>query len=86
MAASCIKSTLSLVAWVRMTHNEIVQLLKANLNKTVTLSFADGFVTQATPLTVDAEGFIHDLATTYDHVFWVAFEEVEEVIVEGTSE
>ena len=62
-----------------MTRAEIVQVLKANLNKTVTLKFTDGFVTQATPLSVDAEGFIHDLATTDDHVFWVAFEEVAEV-------
>ena len=51
-----------------------------------TLKFTDGFVTLATPLTVDAEGFIHDLATTDDHVFWVAFEEVEEVIAKGTNE
>ena len=69
-----------------MTREEIVQALKANLNKTVTLKFADGFITQATPLTVDAEGFIHDLATTDDHFFWVAFEEVAEVIAADTPD
>jgi len=68
-----------------MTREEIVQVLKANLNKTVTLTFTDGFITQATPLTVDSEGFIHDLATTDDHVFWVAFEDVAEVIAEGAK-
>jgi len=52
----------------------------------VGLKFTDGFVTQATPLTVDAEGFIHDLATADDHVFWVAFEEVQEVIPERANE
>lgn len=53
------------------------------MNKTVTLKFTDGFVAQATRLTVDAEGFIHDLATTDDQVFWAAFEEVEKVIAES---
>jgi len=68
-----------MIVWVGMTREEIVRALKANLNKTVILKFAGGFVMQATPLTVAAEGFIHDLATTDDHVFWVAFEEVTEV-------
>jgi hypothetical protein len=62
-----------------MTREEIVETLKANLNKPVTLKFTDGFVTPATPLTVDSEGFIHDLASKEDHVFWVPFEEVESV-------
>jgi len=75
-----------MIVWVGMTREEIVRVLKANLNKTVTLKFTDGFVTQATPLTVDAEGFIHDLATADDHVFWVAFEEVQEVIPERANE
>jgi hypothetical protein len=64
-----------------MTRDEVIQVLKANLNKTVTITFTDGFVTPATPLTVDAEGFIHDLASQEDHVFWVAFEEVASVSV-----
>ncbi len=63
-----------------MSRDEIVRILKANLNKTVTITFRDGFVTPATPLTVDSDGFIHDLATMDDHVFWVAFEEVESVM------
>jgi hypothetical protein len=68
-----------------MTRDEIVQVLKANLNKTVTLTFIDGFVTPATPLTVDADGFIHDLATKEDHVFWVPFEEVASVTPESAD-
>ncbi len=62
-----------------MTRDDVIATLKANLNKTVTLRFTDGFVTAATPLTVDKEGFIHDLASKDDHVFWVSFEEVESV-------
>ena len=44
-----------MVAWIGMTRDEIVQVLKANLNKTVTLKFTDGFVTPATPLTVHSK-------------------------------
>lgn len=69
-----------------MTRDEVIQVLKANLNKTVTITFTDGFVTPATPLTVDAEGFIHDLASQEDHVFWVAFEEVASVSTEAVPE
>jgi hypothetical protein len=66
-----------------MTREEIIDTLKANLNKTVTLKFTDGFVTPATPLTVDKDGFIHDLASKDDHVFWVSFEEVESVTAQN---
>jgi hypothetical protein len=69
-----------------MTREEIIAALKANLNKTVILEFTDGFVTEATPLTVDKDGFIHDLASKDDHVFWVPFEEVAKVTASGTAQ
>ena len=59
-----------------MTRDEVIGALKANLNKPVRVEFTDGVSGRITPLTVDKEGFIHDLATTDDMVFWVPFEEV----------
>jgi hypothetical protein len=62
-----------------MTRDEVIQALKANLNQPVVVEFTDGVVGSITPLTVDKEGFIHDLATPDDSVFWVPFEEVVSV-------
>lgn len=65
-----------------MTREEIIATLKANLNKPVLVEFADGVSGRITPLTVDKEGFIHDLASTDDAVFWIPFEEVVSVTPE----
>jgi hypothetical protein len=65
-----------------MTREEVIGTLKANLNKPVRVEFTDGISSRITPLTVDKEGFIHDLATTDDAVFWVPFEEVVSVTPE----
>ena len=65
-----------------MTRDEIIGALKANLNKPVLVEFVDGVTGRIRPLTVDKEGFIHDLATQDDVVFWVAFEEVVSVTAE----
>jgi len=62
-----------------MTRDEVIGVLKANLNKPVVVEFTDGVIGRITPLTVDKEGFIHDLATQDDAVFWVPFEEVVSV-------
>lgn len=59
-----------------MTRDEIIAALKGNLNKAVWVEFTDGATVRIRPLTVDKDGFIHDLATQDDCVFWVAFEEV----------
>ena len=59
-----------------MTRDEVIGTLKANLNKPVVVEFTDGVIGRITPLTVDREGFIHDLATQDDAVFWVPFEQV----------
>lgn len=65
-----------------MTREEVIGALKANLNKPVLVEFADGATGRITPLTVDKDGFIHDLATQDDMVFWVPFEEVVSVKAE----
>ena len=65
-----------------MTREEIIATLKANLNKPVLVQFTDGICGRITPLTVDKEGFIHDLASPDDTVFWVPFEEVVSVTPE----
>jgi len=62
-----------------MTRDEIIGALTSNLNKPVRVEFTDGNTGRITPLTVDKEGFIHDLATKDDMVFWVPFEEVVSV-------
>jgi hypothetical protein len=65
-----------------MTRVDIIAALKANLNKPVLVEFTDGITARIQPLTVDQEGFIHDLATQDDMVFWVPFEEVVSVTPE----
>ena len=65
-----------------MTREEVIGALKANLNKPVLVEFTDGVTGRITPLTVDKDGFIHDLATKDDIVFWVPFEEVVSVKAE----
>jgi hypothetical protein len=67
-----------------VTREEVIAALKANLNKPVRVEFADGNTERIRPLTVDPEGFIHDLATQDDFVFWVPFEEVVSVRAEET--
>jgi hypothetical protein len=69
-----------------MTRDEVIETLKANLNKPVHVEFTDGFKVRITPLTVDKEGFIHDLASKDDAVFWVPFEEVALVTPEEPKE
>ena len=65
-----------------MTREEIIAALKANLNRPVQVEFTDGTRVRIRPLTVDKEGFIHDLATQDDLVLWVPFEEVVSVTPE----
>ena len=66
-----------------MTREEVIAALKSNLNKAVLVEFTDGALVRIRPLTVDPEGFIHDLATKDDMVFWVPFEEVVSVTPEA---
>jgi hypothetical protein len=68
-----------------MTREEIIAALKANLNKPVTAEFTDGIRLRIRPLTVDKDGFIHDLATQDDMVVWVPFEEVVSVTPEESA-
>lgn len=68
-----------------MTREEVIAALKANLNKPVQVEFTDGVRLRIRPLTVDKEGFIHDLATQDDLVVWVPFEEVLSVMPENPA-
>lgn len=68
-----------------MTREEIIGTLKANLNKPVRVEFADGVSGRITPLTVDKDGFIHDLSSQDDAVFWVPFEEVVSVMPDDSE-
>ena len=65
-----------------MSRDEVIAALKANLNKPIQVEFTDGMSVRIRPLTVDKDGFIHDLATQDDLVFWVPFEEVVSVTPE----
>lgn len=69
-----------------MTRDEVIAALKANLNKPIHVEFTDGIGVRVRPLTVDKEGFIHDLATQDDMVFWVPFEEVVSVTPEAPED
>jgi hypothetical protein len=64
-----------------MTRDQVIETLKSNLNKPVTIHFTDGIAVRVSVLTVDAEGFIHDLDSKDDSVFWVPFEEVSDIVV-----
>ena len=66
-----------------MTREEVIHVLKSNLNKPVRVEFTDGVVARIMPLTVDKDGFIHDLATQDDAVFWVPFDDVVSVTPEA---
>jgi hypothetical protein len=68
---------------VGMTRDEIVQILRANLNKPVEIKFTDGAVQRVMPLTVEKDGFMHDLASQEDIVIFVSFEEVASVTPEA---
>jgi hypothetical protein len=68
-----------------MTRDEVIAALKANLNRPVRVEFTDGISSHIRPLTVDQEGFIHDLDTKDDMVFWVPFEEVASVTGEDPA-
>ena len=68
-----------------MTREEIIAALKANLNKPIQVEFTDGIRLRIRPLTVDKDGFIHDLATQDDMVVWVPFEEVVSVTPEESA-
>jgi len=65
-----------------VSRDEVIAALKANLNKPIQVEFTDGMSVRIRPLTVDKDGFIHDLATQDDLVFWVPFEEVVSVTPE----
>jgi hypothetical protein len=65
-----------------MTREECVEVLQANLNKAVLVTFADGESMRVMPLTIEEEGFIFDLASAEDIVNWMSYDEVASVLAE----
>jgi hypothetical protein len=66
-----------------MTTKEIIQVLRANIDKTVSVSYQDGDTDLALVLTVDDEGFVFNLSSLRpedrDTEYWVRFSDLVEV-------
>jgi hypothetical protein len=62
-----------------VTRIEIISALRANVDGTVRLKFADGEEHCVTVVSVDDEGFVGKLV---DDLFWTAFEDVADVSFE----
>ena len=72
-----------------MTTNEMSDLVRANIDKTVRITHSNGEVDLAIVLTVDDEGFVYDLASLAPEErktsYWTAFSEVEKIEPVGPS-
>jgi len=67
-----------------MTTEEIIQVLRANIDQTVWVIRQDGDTDLALVLTVDNEGFVFDVVSMHDGerkttAYWTPFSEVAEV-------
>ena len=66
-----------------MDTDEIVRLLKANVDKTVTVVDVDGEIQKLFVHSVDEEGFVCDIAAEMTQppacAYWVRFTDVREV-------
>lgn len=67
-----------------MTGEEIAQLLRANINKIVRVTYQDGSIDSVLVLTVDDEGFVFDVASIEDGgrkttEYWTPFSEISDV-------
>ena len=66
-----------------MNALEIVQIIRANIDKRVRVVYVDGTTENLLVHTVDDEGFVCDLATETGqpphHAYWVRFTDVREV-------
>ncbi len=59
-----------------MNRDEISQILKANIDKVVRVTFTNGILRLVTVINLDDEGFINKLE---DNFFWAAFEDISEI-------
>jgi tetratricopeptide (TPR) repeat protein len=70
-----------------VTPDEIEQLIKANIDKTVTVVYVDGKTQDLFVHTVDDEGFVCDIASEMSqpppYAYWVRFTDVREARAAG---
>jgi hypothetical protein len=64
-----------------MTADEIVEVIQANIDETVCVTYDDGRTEKLLVHTVDDEGFVCDIATaeneeTPPYAYWVRFRDV----------
>jgi hypothetical protein len=68
---------------------EIEHIVRANIDKTVCVVYADGTTQKLLVHTVDDEGFVCDSATKTDqplpYAYWVRFTDIREVRAEGSE-
>jgi len=73
-----------------MTTNEISNLARANIDKTVKITYSNGETELALVQSVDDEGFVYDLASIPAEKrktpYWTAFSEVERIECMGPEE
>jgi hypothetical protein len=66
-----------------MTVDEIIELVKANVDNVITVTYKSGEVDTALVLTVDDEGFVYDLTSLKPEdrktEYWTSFSEIAEV-------
>ncbi len=66
-----------------MTVDEIIQIVKANVDKSVVLKFDSGEVMTAVVVTVDVEGFVYDPdppeTRETNPLYWTPFLDLTEV-------
>ena len=66
-----------------MSLDEIIQLVRSNVHKVITVKYKTGEVDVALVLTVDDEGFVYDLASLEQEdrqtEYWTPFSEIAEV-------
>ena len=73
-----------------MTTKEIIEVLKANIDKTVRVTYQDGDTDLALVMTVDDEGFVFDLASLNPGegkaIYWTSFADLLDVQPASWSE
>jgi len=66
-----------------MTADEIIQTVKTNIGKSVTMKFDSGEILTAEVLNVDDEGFVYDPdppeTRHTNRLYWSAFSDIQEV-------
>ena len=70
-----------------MTVDEIIRIVKANVDKSVILKFGSGKIMAGVILTVDREGFVYDPdppeTRKANPLYWTPFRDITEVRPEG---